>query len=72
MNNVDDEFSEIQKKITMGTRLAFKRLVEKKRKENSYLILSVDGKPTKVMAKDINLDSYSDLDEYESGKQNIL
>lgn len=50
------ESSDIEQKITAGIKLAVKRLVEKKKKENSYLIVSVNGKPTKVMAKDIKLD----------------
>ena len=53
MNN--PEPSDLEKKITAGLKLALKRLVEKKKKENSFLIFSLDGKPTKVMAKDIKL-----------------
>jgi hypothetical protein len=55
MNKANSESLELQKKITEGLKLSFKRLVEKKRKENSYLILSVNGKITKVMAKDIKI-----------------
>lgn len=50
MNN-----EEIKDKVIEGLDLAFKRLVEKKRKENSYLIFSENGKIVKVMAKDIKL-----------------
>lgn len=53
--NKPDPFQDIEEKITAGMKLALKRLIEKKKKENSYLIFSVDGKPTKVMAKDIKL-----------------
>lgn len=58
MNNDDKglkELTELQKKVSEGLKLSFKRLVEKKRKENSYLIFLVDGKITKVMAKDIKI-----------------
>jgi len=55
MINPELELTEDQKKIIEGLKLSFKRLVKKKRKEKSFLILSVDGKPTKVMAKDIKL-----------------
>lgn len=53
--NKHEPVDEIEKKIKAGMKLALKRLIEKKKKENSYLIFSVDGKPTKVMAKDIKL-----------------
>jgi hypothetical protein len=55
MINPELHLTEDQKKIVEGLKLSLKRLVEKKKKENSFLIFSVDGKPTKVMAKDIKL-----------------
>jgi ribosomal protein L25 (general stress protein Ctc) len=53
--NKKDSPDDLQEKIMAGMKLAFERLVEKKKKENSYLIFSVDGKVTKVMAKDIKI-----------------
>jgi len=50
------DFSEIKRKFVEGHKLAFKKLVEKKRKENSYLIFSHNGKIEKVSAWDIKLD----------------
>lgn len=46
---------ELTKKILEGSKLAIKRLVERKRKENGYLVVSENGKVVKVPAKDIKL-----------------
>lgn len=47
--------SEIKTKILEGSKLAIKRLVDKKKKENSYLVVSDHGKVVKVPASDIKL-----------------
>ena len=46
---------EIRDKIMQGTKLAIKKLVDKKRKENSFLIVSEHGKVTKLQASDIHI-----------------
>lgn len=45
----------IKKKVIEGNKLAFKRLVERKMKEGSYLIVSDYGKIVKVKAENIKL-----------------
>ena len=47
--------AEIKSKILQGSRLAVKKLVDKKKKENSYLIVSEHGKVVKIQASDIKL-----------------
>jgi hypothetical protein len=47
--------SEIKNKILEGSRLAIKKLVDKKRRENSYLVVSDQGKVIKKKATEINL-----------------
>ncbi len=47
--------SEIKAKILEGSKLALKKLVTKKRLENSYLIISDNGKVIKKQAADIRL-----------------
>ncbi|WP_157576845.1 hypothetical protein [Asinibacterium sp. OR53] len=49
------ETTEIKAKIIEGNRLALKKLVEKKKKEGSFLLVSEKGKVVKVNAKDIKL-----------------
>ncbi|HYF33176.1 MAG TPA: hypothetical protein VD993_18755 [Chitinophagaceae bacterium] len=44
---------EIKNKIIEGNKLALKRLIEKKKRENSFLIFSDNGKIVKVAARDI-------------------
>lgn len=51
----DIKISEIKSKVIEGNKLALKRLVEKKKKENSFLIFSDKGKIVKIQAKDIKL-----------------
>ena len=46
---------ELKTKILEGNRLALIRLIAKKTKENSFLIVSEKGKVVKVNAKDISL-----------------
>jgi hypothetical protein len=45
----------IKNKILEGGKLAIKRLVDRKRKENSYLIVSDHGKVVRIQAADIKL-----------------
>ena len=45
--------SELTEKILKGTNLAIQRLLEKKRKENSFVVVSDNGKVVKVNARDI-------------------
>ncbi len=40
--------NEIRDKILKGTQLAIDRLLEKKRKEDSYVVISENGKVVKV------------------------
>ena len=47
--------SEIKAKILAGSKLALQKLVAKKRLENSYLIISDNGKVIKKQASDITL-----------------
>ncbi len=46
---------EIRNKFLEGSRIAIKKLVDRKRRENSYLIVSNQGKVVKILAKDIKL-----------------
>ncbi len=48
--------TDIKNKILEGCKLAFIKLVERKRRENSYLIFSDKGKIVKIPAKDIKLE----------------
>lgn len=44
---------EIRNKVMEGTKLAFERLLEQKRRENGYIVISdKDGKVIKVNARD--------------------
>jgi hypothetical protein len=43
-------------KITYGITLAIQRLIEKTQKEDGELVISVNGKVTKVKARDIKPD----------------
>jgi hypothetical protein len=47
--------TDIKNKILEGGKLAIKRLVDRKRKENSYLIVSDHGKVVRIQAADIKL-----------------
>jgi hypothetical protein len=46
---------EIKTKVLEGCRLAVLRLIEKRKRENSYLVVSENGKVVKKMAKDIKI-----------------
>lgn len=47
--------SDIKDKILEGSKIAIKKLVDRKRRENSYLIVSDHGKVVKIQATDIKL-----------------
>ena len=47
--------SDIKNKILEGSKIAIKKLVDRKRRENSYLIVSDQGKVVKIQATDIKL-----------------
>ena len=47
--------TEIKNKILEGSKLAIKKLVDLKRRENSYLIVSEQGIVVKIQASDIKL-----------------
>jgi hypothetical protein len=47
--------ADIKNKILEGGKLAIKKLVDRKRKENSYLIVSDQGKVVRIQAADIKL-----------------
>ncbi|WP_290795342.1 hypothetical protein [Flavihumibacter sp. UBA7668] len=44
---------EIKTKILEGNRLALNKLIAKKKKENSFLVFSQNGKVVKIYAKDL-------------------
>lgn len=52
-NIPDKEAKEITNKMFAGFQLAIKRLIEKTKKEDSYLVISRNGKIEKVPAKDL-------------------
>jgi hypothetical protein len=47
--------ADIKNKILEGGKLAIKKLVDRKKKENSYLIVSDHGKVVRIQATDIKL-----------------
>jgi hypothetical protein len=47
--------SDIKNKSLEGSKIAIKKLVDRKRRENSYLIVSDQGKVVKIQATDIKL-----------------
>jgi len=47
--------SDIKNKILQGSKLAIKKLIDRKRKEDSYLIVSDHGKVVKVKASNIKI-----------------
>jgi hypothetical protein len=49
-------YSELRDKLIAGTRLAFRRLVEKAQLTDDYLVFSRNGEVVKVKARSINLD----------------
>ena len=47
--------SDIKNKILQGSKLAIKRLIDRKKKEDSYLIVSDHGKVVKIKASNIKI-----------------
>jgi primosomal replication protein N len=45
--------NEIKQRIMEGSKLAVKRLIARKKKENAYLVISEKGKVVKILAADI-------------------
>lgn len=45
--------TEIKDKVLKGGKLAIERLLEKKRKDNSFVVISENGKVVKVGAKSL-------------------
>ena len=45
--------TEIRDKVIQGGKLAIERLIERKRKDNAFIVVSEKGKVVKVNAKDI-------------------
>ncbi len=43
----------LREKLIKGTRMAIKNLIEERKKENGYLIVSKNGKVTKLRARSI-------------------
>ena len=50
---MNEEIKEIREKILQGLELAFRRLVEQKKREDGELVFSKDGKIYKVKARDL-------------------
>ena len=45
--------TEIKDKVLQGGKLAIERLLEKKRRENSFIVVSENGKVVRINANDI-------------------
>ncbi len=43
----------LEEKLIKGTRMAIKKLIEERKKENGYLIVSRNGKVIKIRARSI-------------------
>lgn len=50
---MNEEIKEVEQKILQGLELAFRRLVEEKKREDGELVFSKDGKIYKVKARDL-------------------
>ena len=46
--------AEIKDKVLKGGKLAIERLLDKKRKDNSYVVVSEKGKVVRLNAKDLS------------------
>jgi uncharacterized surface anchored protein len=44
---------EVRDKFIQGGKLAIEKLIERKKKDNSFLVVSQDGKVTKINANEI-------------------
>ena len=47
------ETTDIKNKVLEGSKIALKKLIDRKRRENSYLIFSDKGKVVKIQASDV-------------------
>lgn len=47
--------ADIKYKILEGSKIAIRKLVDRKRRENSYLVVSDNGKVVRIQATDIKL-----------------
>jgi hypothetical protein len=45
--------TEIKEKVLKGGKLAIERLLDRKRKDNSYVVVSEKGKVVRLKAKDL-------------------
>jgi hypothetical protein len=45
--------TEIKEKVLKGGKLAIERLLERKRRDNSYVVVSENGKVVRLYAKDM-------------------
>lgn len=52
-STMNEEMKEVEQKILQGLELAFRRLVEQKKREDGELVFSKDGKIYKVKARDL-------------------
>lgn len=52
-STMNEEMKEVEQKILQGLELAFRRLVEEKKREDGELVFSKDGKIYKVKARDL-------------------
>ena len=48
--------SKIREKILKGGKIAIERLIERKRKDDSYVVVSENGQAVKLWARDIKLE----------------
>jgi hypothetical protein len=46
---------DIKNKILEGSKIAIRKLIDKKRRDNSYLIISDEGRVVKIKATDIKI-----------------
>lgn len=52
-----DKKEDINEKIKRGVKLAYRRLIMQKQREDGELIYSIDGKIVRVRARDIKLEA---------------
>jgi hypothetical protein len=45
--------AEIRDKVLKGSKLAIQRLLDRKKRDNAYVVVSQDGKVIRVAAKDL-------------------
>lgn len=51
--------TEIKDKVLKGGKLAIERLLDRKRKDNSYVVVSEKGKVVRLNAKDLERSHFS-------------